>query len=363
MALPPGSALADGKGDAATATQTMIEALGLQESAVPVRDLPGWRKPGKVVVFLDRPERLPALEAVAPGVEIVAVESVEQAAQAAADAQVLVGSCSEEILSQGPQLHWIQVYSAGVDRCVGNPSLSEGEKIFTNGQKIGSPALAEHAIALMMALVRALDVYHANQLNGSWQRDVGMEREEFLELEGRTVLVVGLGGIGTQTARRAHGLGMRVIATRGSRREGPAYVDYVGLAEETLELARQADVVINTAPLTEQTRGLFDAAFFKAMKPTAYFVSVGRGASTVTDDLVAALNAGEIAGAGLDVTDPEPLPEGHPLWTTPRVLISPHTAGRSDRSSERMFLLVAENLRRYVAGDPLLSVVDIERGY
>jgi phosphoglycerate dehydrogenase-like enzyme len=363
MALPPGSAQAGGEHDGATATQAMIDALGLQESGVPVRDLPGWRKPGKVVVFLDRPERLPALEAVAPGVEIVAVESAEQAVRAVADAQALVGSCSEEILSQGPQLHWIQVYSAGVDRCVGNPSLNKGEKIFTNGQKIGSPALAEHAIALMMALVRALDVYHANQLNGSWQRDVGMERGEFLELEGRTVLVVGLGGIGTQTARRAHGLGMRVIATRGSRREGPAYVDYVGLAEETLELARQADVVINTAPLTDQTRGLFDAVFFKAMKPTAYFVSVGRGASTVTDDLVAALNAGEIAGAGLDVTDPEPLPAGHPLWTTPRVLISPHTAGRSDRGSDRMFLLVAENLRRYVAGDPLLSVVDIERGY
>jgi phosphoglycerate dehydrogenase-like enzyme len=328
-----------------------------------VRELPGWQKPRKVVVLLSRPERLPALQAAAPGVEIVAVESAVQAAQAVADAQVLIGSCDEEIVAQGPQLHWVQVYSAGVDRCVGNPGLGRGDRILTNGQKIASPALAEHAIAMMMALVRALDVYHANQLNGSWQREVGMEREEFLELEGRTVLVVGLGGIGTQTARRAHGLGMRVIATRGSRREGPAYVDYVGLADETNELARQADVVINTAPLTEQTRGLFDAAFFKAMKPTAYFVSVGRGASTVTDDLIAALNAGEIAGAGLDVTDPEPLPAGHPLWTTPRVIISPHTAGRSDKSSDRLFLLVAENLRRYVAGDPLLSVVDFERGY
>jgi phosphoglycerate dehydrogenase-like enzyme len=156
---------------------------------------------------------------------------------------------------------------------------------------------------------------------------------------------------------------MRVIATRGSRREGPDYVDYVGLADETLELARQADVVINTTPLTDDTRGLFDAAFFKAMKPTAYFISVGRGASTVTDDLVAALRAGELAGAGLDVTDPEPLPDGHPLWTTPRVLISPHTASRSDRTRERLLLLVRENLRRYVAGEPLLSVVDIERGY
>jgi len=363
LGLPAGAVLADREADAADPVQVMIAELGLQEAAAPVRESPGWQKPRKVVVLLRQPEHLPALQAAAPGIEIVAVESAEQAAQAVVDAQALLGACDEDIVAKGPQLHWIQVYSAGVDRCVGNASLLLGDRILTNGQKIGSPALAEHAIAMMMALVRALDVYHANQLNGSWQRDVGMEREEFLELEGRTVLVVGLGGIGTQIARRAHGLGMRVIATRGSRREGPAYVEYVGLAEETLELARQADVVINAAPLTQQTRGLFDAAFFKAMKPTAYFVSVGRGASTVTDDLVAALNAGEIAGAGLDVTDPEPLPDGHPLWTTPRVIISPHTAGRSDKSSERLSLLVAENLRRYVAGEPLLSVVDIERGY
>jgi phosphoglycerate dehydrogenase-like enzyme len=108
---------------------------------------------------------------------------------------------------------------------------------------------------------------------------------------------------------------------------------------------------------------MLDAAFFKAMKPTAYYISVGRGATTVTDDLAAALRAGEIAGAGLDVTDPEPLPEGHPLWTAPRVLISPHTASRSDGGRERLFLLLRENLRRYAAGEPLLSVVDIERGY
>ena len=364
MAALVASVVAQARDDAAGAeTRAMILDLGLREAATPVREMPGWRKPGKVVAFVDRPERLEGLRAVAPGVEIVAVGSEKEAAEAVADADILLGSCAEEILSQGPRLHWIQVYSAGVDRCIGNTGLERGDRILTNGQKIGSPALAEHAIAMMMALVRALDVYHANQLDGTWQRDVGMDRSEFMELEGRTALVVGLGGIGTQTAKRAHGLGMRVIATRSSRREGPPYVDYVGLADETLELARQADVVINTAPLTEETRGMFNAAFFKAMKPTAYFVSVGRGASTVTDDLVAALNNGEIAGAGLDVTDPEPLPEGHPLWTTPRVLISPHTAGRSDKGSDRLFLLVAENLRRYVAGEPLLSVVDLERGY
>ncbi|NNK32778.1 MAG: D-2-hydroxyacid dehydrogenase [Xanthomonadales bacterium] len=347
----------------ADAVQAMIERLGLRASEQPVREMPGWKPPRKVVVRVDRPDRLAGFQAVAPGVEIVAVSTVDEAAGAAEDAQALIGFCNEEILAAGRELHWIQVYSSGVDRCVGNPGLHRGDKILTNGQRIASPALAEHAIALMMALVRGLDVYHRNQLAGEWKRDAGLAREDFMELEGRTVLVVGLGGIGTQVARRAHGLGMRVVATRGSRREGPEYVDYVGLADEVNGLARQADVVINTAPLTDRTRGMFDAAFFEAMKDSAYFVSVGRGASTVTGDLVAALEEGRIAGAGLDVTDPEPLPEGHALWQMPRVIISPHTAGRSDKGRERLFLLVQENLRRYVAGEPLLSVVDIERGY
>jgi phosphoglycerate dehydrogenase-like enzyme len=364
----PAAAFADSLGAEkellrSAAVQTMIEELGLVESDMPVRDMQGWSVPGKVLVRVDKPERLPPLQAVAPGVEIVAVSNREEALAAVADAQVLMGFCDEEILSAAPQLVWVQVFSAGVEHCVSNPGMQGGNRILTNGQKIGSPALAEHAIALMMALVRGLDVYHSSQLAGSWQREVELGTGEFMELEGRTVLVVGLGGIGTQVAKRAKGLGMRVIATRGSSREGPAYVDYVGLANEANLLAAQADVVINTAPLTEQTRGMFNAEFFAAMKPTAYFVSVGRGASTVTADLIAALETGEIAGAGLDVTDPEPLPAGHPLWTTPRVIITPHTAGRSDRSRDRLYLLLQENLRRYVAGEPMLSVVDIERGY
>ncbi len=345
------------------AVQSLIRELGLRESRTPARELPGWKKPKKVLVRLDREERLAGLQWVAPGVEIVPVSSVAEAAAAAEGAQVVIGYCSQEIFSAAPDLHWIQVYSAGVDRCVAHPGIHEGDKLLTNGQRIGSPALAETAVALMMALVRGLDVYQKNQAKGAWQRSVDLGSGEIFELEGRTVLVVGLGGIGTQAARRAHGLGMRVIATRGSRREGPDYVDYVGLADEMNELAAQADVVINTAPLTDQTRGMFDAAFFAAMKPTAYFVSVGRGASTVTADLMAALENGELAGAGLDVTDPEPLPQDHPLWTTPRVIITPHTAGRSDRSRERLFLLVQENLRRYVAGEAMLSVVNIDRGY
>jgi phosphoglycerate dehydrogenase-like enzyme len=344
------------------AVDELVEQLGLRLSPVASRDRPGWREVKRVVARYPA-ERIDELRAVAPDIEVIAVSDEAQALQAMPGAQALIGFCSADLLEAGDALHWIQVYSSGVERCVALPEMQTGDKLLTNGQRIGSPALAEHAIALMMALARGLDRYYVNQMEGDWERSVDLGQGEFLELEGRTVLIVGLGGIGTQVARRAHGLGMRVIATRGSRREGPDYVDYVGLGDETLDLARQADVVINAAPLTERTRGMFDAAFFKAMKPTAYFVSVGRGQSTVTDDLVAALAAGELAGAGLDVTDPEPLPQDHPLWRTPRVIITPHTAGRSDRSRERLFLLVQENLRRYVAGEALYSVVDIERGY
>ena len=130
-----------------------------------------------------------------------------------------------------------------------------------------------------------------------------------------------------------------------------------------LTLAKQADVVVNAAPLTSSTRGIFNREFFTAMKPGAYFITVGRGGSTVTDDLVAALNEGLIAGAALDVTDPEPLPPGHPLWTTPRVIITPHTSALSGEFLARAGALVGENVRRYVAGEPLLSVVDVKRGY
>ncbi|MDT8320128.1 MAG: D-2-hydroxyacid dehydrogenase [Xanthomonadales bacterium] len=348
---------------APAAVEAMIERLGLREAATPSRELPRWKPPQKVLVRTDSAEWLKALRAVAPGVEIVAVKSSEAAIAEAADAQALIGFCDQEIFANAPQLHWVQVYSAGVERCVAHPGMQAGDKLLTNAQRIASPALADTAIALMMALTRGLDVYHSNQLQRDWDREIDMGSGELMELEGRTVLVVGLGGIGTQAAKRAHGLGMRVIATRNSRRSGPDYVDYVGLSDELLKLATQADVVINTVPLTDDTRGVFDAAFFAAMKPTAYFVSVGRGASTVTSDLVAALENGSIAGAGLDVTDPEPLPADHVLWTLPRVLITPHTAARSDKTRERIFLLVQENLGRYVAGEPMLSVVDIERGY
>jgi len=154
-----------------------------------------------------------------------------------------------------------------------------------------------------------------------------------------------------------------VIATRNSRREGPDYVEYVGLADEYRTLAARVDVVVNTTPLTPETRGMFDAEFFTAMKDSAFFINIGRGESVVTAALTAALQEQRIGGAGLDVTDPEPLPAGHPLWSMTNVIITPHIATSSDVRSERTVTLVAENVRRYLRGDRVLSVVDLAAGY
>ena len=156
---------------------------------------------------------------------------------------------------------------------------------------------------------------------------------------------------------------MRVIATRNSSRNGPEYVDYVGLADELHALASEADVVVNALPLTAETTGLFDKRFFDAVKPGAIFLSVGRGSSTVTTDLLAALQSQKLFGAGLDVTDPEPLPKDSPLWDQPNVLITPHVAASGGDSRRRTQIIAVENLRRYVAGEPLLNIVDMAAGY
>jgi phosphoglycerate dehydrogenase-like enzyme len=156
---------------------------------------------------------------------------------------------------------------------------------------------------------------------------------------------------------------MNVIATRNSGTDGPAFVSEVGLSGDLHRFAGRADVIVNALPLNERTRGLFDKAFFDAAKRGALFINVGRGGTVVTADLVAALEDGRIGGAGLDVTDPEPLPPDHPLWHAPNVLITPHVAAEIDTGDEPRWLIVRENLRRYAAGGRLLSEVDVKRGY
>jgi phosphoglycerate dehydrogenase-like enzyme len=182
-------------------------------------------------------------------------------------------------------------------------------------------------------------------------------------LEGKTLLVVGLGGIGTEVARRAHGLGMNVVATRDGERRGPSFVSHVGAATELAALARSADVVVSCVPLTPVTKDMFDAKFFALLKPTTIFVNISRGGTMVMADLTRALDERRLAGAGLDVADPEPLPADNPLWRAPHVLITPHISSRSDLPGEGRWIVARENMRRYASGTNMLNVVDQARGY
>jgi phosphoglycerate dehydrogenase-like enzyme len=349
---------ADGSAGAAA---NVIERYGLEQGETPVRERAGWRKPKRVLVGGWIPQLGEHVKAAMPDVEVVVGSSPTDAAQKAANVDVVIGVCTPEIVAAGKSIQWIQLTSAGVEQCVRIPAVRERDILVTNMQRIGGPIIAEHVIAMTLALTRGLDLYLTAHAKHEWRRATPPGRMSVVD--GKTMLVVGLGGIGGEVAKRAHALGMRVIATRASGRTGPDYVSYVGLPDELLRLASEADVVVNTAPLTPQTMGIFDAAFFAKMKPSAYFINVARGGSVVTTALVDALNQKKIAGAGLDVTDPEPLPPEHPLWSAPNVIITPHVANDSDLGYEAQVAVIEENLRRYASGERMLSVVDVTRGY
>jgi phosphoglycerate dehydrogenase-like enzyme len=352
--------------DAATAK--LIQELGLKQSPQPIREATYWQKPRRIVVVMDarqresRPDAVKWLKQVAGNAEFVVAPSRKEAANLLDGADVLLGFCTHETLNNGKELRYILNYSAGVDRCMGSPLIQERDLLVTNMQRIYGPGIAEHTIGMMYMLTRKLHVFHDRQREQQWDRGAVVGTQMW-EVQGRTMLVVGLGGIGTQIARRANALGMRVIATRNSSRQGPDFVAYVGLSHELAELAGQADVVVNATPLTPATTGLFDRKIFAKMKPGAYFINVGRGKSVVTDDLIDVLNAGHLGGAALDVQDPEPLPPGHPLWSARNVIITPHISAGSDAQMERFWIVVRENLRRYTLGERMLNVVDTKRGY
>jgi len=350
-------AAAPAAGSAAAAE--LIDKLGLHVAAQPVRERPGWRAPRIVLINEEMLELRPALQQAAPGVKLIAVSAATPREIAAADAAI--GVCSAELLAQAKQLQWIQWPAAGVERCVQQPALHERHLLLTNLQRTMGASMAEHVLGMMLALSRHFDYFLKQQQQAHWARE--NTTPQLADLDGKTVLVVGLGGIGTEVARRAHALGMRVIATRASGRTGPDFVSYVGLPDELQKLAKDADFIVNCAPLTPQTTGIFNREFFETLKPGAYFISVGRGRSTVTADLIAALSSGRLAGAGLDVVDPEPLPADSPLWHLPNVIITPHISADTPGSAEQRNLVLIENLRRYAAGEPMISVVDIDRGY
>lgn len=276
-------------------------------------------------------------------------------------AQVLLGwSRMDDILANADDLAWVQNVGAGVERVV-TDEFRARKLILTNGSGIMAPNMAEHAIGMMLSLARRFpDLYRA-QLNQRWKDDV--DTTSVTELGGQTVLLVGLGEIGRQIARRLSAFDMTVLGVRRSAGEPSEHVAEVGSFTDLPQMVGRADHVISSVPHTPETVGMFDAELFQRFKHGARFYNMGRGTSVVQPDLIVALESGKLSGAGLDVTDPEPLPREDPLWKAPNVIITAHTSGATPRFQERLFELFTDNLRRYIAGEELRNVVDQERGY
>ena len=356
-------AFADGA-DAVTPGASLIAEFGLRESAAPVSERAGWRAPKRIVVDAGVPGLIEGLKRAAPGIVLVPTRTAAEMATLVANADAAIGRtiliCNDAVLAAGKNLRWLQTTYAGVEVCTSKSALGERHILLTNMRAVAGPVIAEHAMAMLLALTRGLHVSIPRQSSGTWDGDY--PGAEIVSLHGKTMLIVGLGGIGSEVAKRAAAFDMRVVATRATTQERPVNVQYVGTPEELPTLLKDADVVVDALPLTSLTKGLFDAKMFALMKPTAIFVNVARGGSVVTNDLTAALTAHRIAGAALDVTDPEPLPQDHPLWHAPNVIITPHIAAAPGQI-EVVLRVLRENLRRYAAGERMLSEVDLQRGY
>jgi phosphoglycerate dehydrogenase-like enzyme len=288
------------------------------------------------------------------------VAEVERQAQHYLEpAEVLVGwlQLPRPARARAARLRWIQSLSAGIERA--DPELYRGV-VVTNASGVAAPAMAEYVIAVMLMFAKAFPRMLRNQLAHRWDR-----RLEAFELSGKTCGIVGMGAIGGEVARRAKALEMRVLGLRRSTVPRPTdrYADALLTSAELPRLLAESDYVVLAAPLTPETRHLIGSAELRQMKRTAVLINVGRGALVDEGALVTALREGTIRGAGLDVFETEPLPPESPLWEMENVVVTPHFSAGGDRYAERAADLVCDNLRRYLAGEPLRNVVDLERGY
>jgi phosphoglycerate dehydrogenase-like enzyme len=259
-------------------------------------------------------------------------------------------------------LQWIQTAGAGVERFIEGGLVRE-DMLLTNGSGVMADNMAEHVIGMMLGFARNFPILRDAQRRHDWKSGVGMET--VFELGGQTVVLVGIGDIAIATAKRLQAFGVRTIGVRRSKPQQEAfqYFDKVVAIGDLDSILGEGHHVVSSVPHTPETRHLFNAERFAKFRKGAYFYNVGRGTSVVQDDLIAALNSGQLGGAGLDVTDPEPLPVGHPLWDVPNVFITAHTAGATPMFRKRVIELFAENIARYQDGREMINVVDVTRGY
>ncbi|MCC6340846.1 MAG: D-2-hydroxyacid dehydrogenase [Bryobacterales bacterium] len=309
------------------------------------------------IVVAGRAGLIADMKQVAPGVTFVEGRP-DNVIKEVADADAFIGEISVEILRAGKNLKWVHIPSAGVER-YRFPELIHSNITLTNGKIIQGPEIADHAFALLLAMTRGINRAVAERANEGFSR----EGWKAIELRGKTAVIIGVGGIGSQIAARASAFGMTVIGVDPKDIPFLPSISYVVKPDRLDTVLPKADVVFVSAPHTPQSEKMIGSRQFELMKRGSYFIAVSRGKLYDAGALVKALDEKRVSGAGLDVTDPEPLPKGHPLWKFDNVIITPHIATVSDMVGGRHRELILENVARFAKGEPLRNVVDKEKGY
>ncbi|HLW99425.1 MAG TPA: D-2-hydroxyacid dehydrogenase [Candidatus Acidoferrales bacterium] len=312
----------------------------------------------KKIVILGLPDSaITDLKKSAPANVQIVAPSLNQVPAEMTDADALITPALTRDMVRGvTQLKWLQILNAGVEDIA--PAFKNTDITLTNLKVVLGPEVADHAMALLLSLTRGL--YQTIPAR-KWEQPRSMA--QLTELNGKTAVVVGVGGVGTQIAQRANAFGMTIIGVDPKDTPAPSFIKQMVKPSEMDTVLPQADVVFVTVPETPATKGMIGASQFREMKQGAYFIVVSRGAVYSMDALVEAMSSRHLAGAGLDVANPEPLPANHPIWKFENVVITPHIAGASDASMSRVIELLKENIRRFGAGEPPLNVVDKEKGY
>lgn len=300
-------------------------------------------------------EAMAQIRALAPRARLLDIAALAEHPERIEEVEISFANVKPEWFARAKRLRWMQTRGAGIEWLL-TPAVKASPVIVTNVHIHGEP-IAEHLFGLLLMLTRGLHTAYRLQMDSGWGR---VERVEVLT--GKTLGILGTGAIGVRAAEIGAAFGMHLL---GMRRSGGTLPPFEALytPAQLAEMLPRCDVLILALPLTAETDHFIGAEELAALPPGAIILNIGRGKLIDTDALVAALRAGHLGGAGLDVTDPEPLPADHPLWTLPNVLITPHYAGAYPAyhtDATRVFL---DNLRRYLAGEPLLNVVDKARGY
>lgn len=302
-------------------------------------------------------ERVQSLQ---PDARVVVTEQREEIEPLLAEIEIAAGHFPVQWIPRAANLRWFQQWGAGTDWLMRHPEIAKRDFILTNASGVHAVPISEHIMAFLLAFARRLPHAIRAQDARRWEHRSSIPA---FELCGKTMLLVGVGAIGRRTAQIAAAMGMRVMGVRRDPSKTVPGIDKM-LGPEALEHALpEADFVVLTMPLTEETRNMFNARLFEKMKPSAYLINIGRGGTVEEPALVQALQSGQIAGAGLDVFATEPLPPDSPLWEMPNVIITAHYSGETPLYDERALEIFLDNLERYSRGQPMRNVVDKKRGY